>query len=356
MKRESRAILVIADFPPPVQGISLVSLWVASFIKEKNKKTVVINTSAKLGSAYAIRRILKFCSALFQILKMRGDCTAYVALSHGSTLFFQLFLIYVCKLKRYRVIVHHHTFLPIRQPNLILNKICHGILRASVEHIFLSKLMQDEYQKVWHPREKTWVVTNHQVAWLRTQEIGRYEKAPGTNLCYSGRMSEEKGFWNAAKLARIVLTEFPEMTVTFLGPAANSDITNELIGLEHKFINRFKHVSSYQEQALTQTLQLSTFFIFPSQYANEASPLVVLEAQSLGNICLTSNVGTLATDVLPPGRAVPLDDWQEKTIELLMEFRINSLRIQESSKQIERISRELAAMALQQLEAVFIPW
>ena len=354
MKKETRAILVIADFPPPIQGISLVSLWVASFIKEKGKKSVIINTSANQSSNYAVRRIFKFLSALFRILKMRGDCIAYVALSHGHTLYLQVFLICVCKIKRYRVIVHHHTFLPIRQPNLILNKICHGFLRANVEHIFLSKLMQDEYKSVWKPREKTWVVTNHQVASNRMQKSEGYDKVPGTNLCFSGRMSEEKGFWNAAELARTVLTEFPEMTVTFLGPAANSEIALELNGLELKFVNRFRHLSSYQEKVLAQALQLSSFYIFPSQYANEASPLVVLEAQALGNICMTSDVGTLTTDVLPPGHAVSLDEWQKMTIKLIMEYRNNSKGIEESSQQIEKQSIQLAARARKQLEAVFL--
>ena len=153
--------------------------------------------------------------------------------------------------------------------------------------------MKEQYLRTWSPTKKLWVVTNHQVALKRTNGVEETEKFPGRNITYSGRMSSEKGFWDAAAVSRKILSQDKHMSVTFLGPIMEIPISKEILNLKGDFGDRFEHISNYDEKVLRTKLNASSYFLFPSRYLNEASPLVVLEAQALGNICITSDLGSL---------------------------------------------------------------
>jgi glycosyltransferase involved in cell wall biosynthesis len=343
---------VIADLPPPIQGISLVSSWVIDFMKMKKQNLIIIDTTVKPGRIYVIRRFLKFITVFMEIYRAQKNELVYMPISHGLTLFPQIILIGYFKLKCCRIVVHHHSFLPISQPKLLRNRICHSFLRQGVEHIFLSEFMRIEYSRTWKQKGVSWVVTNHQVALQRTNNRKSLAKIPGRMFCYAGRMTTEKGFWDSSSLTRLLLTTYNEMESVFLGPALELPIIEELANLQREFPNRFCHIDSYEETVLTEKLQASTFFIFPSRYLNEASPLVVMEAQSLGNICFTSQIGSLATDVLPPGESVKIDFWLERAFEMISLNMATLSRVAETSLRIERESGILALKSVNQLEAV----
>lgn len=354
MKHENPDYLAIADLPPPTLGISIVSSWVVQFLKDRNAQTDVINTSAKAGFFYAIRRLNRFIFALFKVFRCNSQTSIYIALSHGQSLYAQTVILTISKWKSNRVIVHHHTFLPINRPKMLQNRICHGLMRKRVEHIFLSEYMKEKYQKTWKPSGKCWVVTNHQIASLRTEsQTDKHKSALGNKLCFAGRLSKEKGFWDSESITRVLLTKYSDLTAIFLGPTSETDIFQAIEKLKKEFPLRFNHIGIYDEITLSQSLIDSTFFLFPSRYSNEASPLVVLEAQSLGNICITSDIGTLGTDVLSPGSAVDIELWHKKVLEIIEENSSDQSNARLVSEKIREKSASLALLCDKQMKEVF---
>ena len=354
MRRGNEDFLVIADLPPPMQGISIVSSWVVQFLKSRSAQTVVVDTSAKAGYFYPFRRSFRFIVALIEVNRSRSKTSVYIALSHGQSLYAQIVIISLCKWKKKRVIVHHHTFLPINYPGMFQNRICHGFMRTRVEHIYLSEYMKKKYQNVWKPSGRCWVVTNHQVASLRTESQRRKNKPViGKKLCFAGRLSREKGFWDCESLTRTLLADESEMTAIFLGPLSDRNVSDAIDKLKADFPERFEHIGSYDEITLSNSLQESTYFLFPSRYTNEASPLVVLEAQSLGNICITSDVGTLGTDVLLPGTAVDIETWHKKALEIIQQTTLDLSNTRLISERIREKSASLALECDTQLNEVF---
>jgi glycosyltransferase involved in cell wall biosynthesis len=227
-------------------------------------------------------------------------------------------------------------------------------MRKGVEHIFLSKYMKDKYQELWHPMGNCWVVTNHQIAALRTKsQIDGNNLKEGIKLCFAGRMSQEKGFWDCESVTRLLLTENLGIKAVFLGPVFDAEILEAIENLKQDFPLRFDHIGHYDETMLTRSLQDSSYFLFPSRYSNEASPLVVLEAQAIGNICITSNVGTLSTDVLSPGLAVDIKIWHKTVLEIVQQKRFNNLNLKLATDRIREKSNILALACDKQMKEVF---
>ncbi len=354
MTRDTPEYLAIIDLPPPIQGISLVSTWMVQYLKDKNVDVKVVNTSVKNGRCYPFRRFVRFIPATFEALKSNSQRSIYVALSHGKTLYAQAVIIAFCRMKRQRVIVHHHTFLPINSPKMLINWICHSLMRRGVEHIFLSDYMKRKYLQVWNPMGKCWVVTNHQIAWLRTEsQRENYKLNLGNKICFAGRMSEEKGFWDCESITRTLLRKDSDMNAVFLGPITDPVIFQALEKMKRDFPQRFDHIGPYDELTLSRNLQDSTYFLFPSRYSNEASPLVVLEAQALGNICITSDVGTLRTDVLSPGAALGMETWLAKAIEIIQRSKSDLSSTKLISETIKQKSSLLAENCTNQMKEVF---
>ena len=346
--------IFIADLPPPLQGNSIVSAWVAEYLRDNFEFVLEINTSTELGVSYFLRRLSRFVAAGIKVINSNCGSTVYLALSHGKTLYAQAMIVALCKWKKQRVIVHHHSFLPINKPNLLHNTICHRYLSREAEHVFLSKYMRDKYQHVWKPVGKCWVVTNHRVASIRTSSQEPKEQVKlGKNICFAGKMSAEKGFWECEYLTRVLLKQKVEMSAIFLGPSAEPKILQTIKKLARDFPNRFEYVEQYDELTLSRTLTETTFFLFPSQYMNEASPLVVLEAQALGNICITSDAGSLTTDVLPPGRAIAINEWRKSAFEIIERFSADLPQAKFVSEKIRTQSAEIALESDFQIRELF---
>jgi glycosyltransferase involved in cell wall biosynthesis len=345
--------VAIADLPPPIQGISVVSAWVIQTLRLSGAVVEVRNTSVTQGNNYRSRRILKFLVSYIAVIVSKPNSTVYIALSHGFTLYAQIVIALTCRIKKQRVLVHHHTFLPINDPSILLNRLCHGLIRNFAEHIFLSSLMESAYKEAWNPKGQTWVISNHQVAYLRTRNKFEINRKLGARLCYSGRLSSEKGFWDVVAVTRKMLSSDFGMSASFLGPAGDSHIAEELTNLKKQFSDRFHHIDSYDEHTLTIELQKSTYFLFPSRYSNEASPLVVLEAQALGNICVTTDVGSLCADVIAPGNAFNIRDWPTCASDLIANLNLDLSALAQQSTLISGTSASLSEKCTKQLKEAF---
>jgi glycosyltransferase involved in cell wall biosynthesis len=166
-------------------------------------------------------------------------------------------------------------------------------------------------------------------------------------------MSEEKGFWDCVSITRTLLTKDWKMNAIFLGPITDPVIFQATEKLKRDFRNRFEHIGPYDSVTLSKNLQDSTYFLFPSRYSNEASPLVVLEAQALGNVCITSDVGTLHTDVLPPGAAVGMETWLAKALEVIQQNKSDLPTTKLISETIKQKSALLAVDCTNQMKEVF---
>jgi glycosyltransferase involved in cell wall biosynthesis len=317
MEPTEKTIVVLADMPPPVQGISLVTEWVVKNLQTKDYSVKVLDTAVKRSRHYYFLRVSAFLRAGRQVLSIQSGDILYVPLSHGFTLYFQTLIILLARRRNFRVLAHHHTYLPINRPKNIRHLICHGLLALSAEHIFLSEKMKVEYADIWQPRNRLWVITNNGVAVTRMVHSGTPPVSDRRiGLIFAGKVSREKGFFHILDISRELLSLHKSTTLTILGPSGDKTILHELTRLSIDFPEQFTYFGAYTEIELLKELGSSMLFLFPSEYKNEASPLVVLEAQALGNICITTEIGSLPSEVLKPGVSVRIEEWANSVREL----------------------------------------
>jgi glycosyltransferase involved in cell wall biosynthesis len=313
-KHQNIQILVIADLSPPIQGISIVTEWVLNQLAALNFRLYVINTTVNTKYFYKLRRTHKFLETFFTLMRSKSYNILYIPLSHGESLLFQSLFVLIGKLQKKTTIVHHHSYLPINSSSNFLHRISHGMILQNAEHIFLSEKMKNDYFEVWGRTDaKYWVISNHDVAKSRINSDFEYsQENSSVNFIHFGNLSQEKGFHEVVEACEPYLRCNPNYHFRILGGTRENKIMNSIQRLKKKYPNQFTHSDLYTADQLSRNLTESDILLFPSQYKNEASPLVILEAQSLGVLVAATDIGTINTEVLQPGFSVKVSNFQDE--------------------------------------------
>jgi glycosyltransferase involved in cell wall biosynthesis len=204
-----------------------------------------------------------------------------------------------------------------------LHKLSHGTLLRKAEHVFLSEKMKNDYIGVWgETNSKYWVISNHDVAKSRlNSENQKSREENSLTFIHFGNLSLEKGFFEVVKACEPHLKSDPKSQFKLLGSTINIRIIDAIEGLKSKYPNQFSYSDQYSAELLCRNLSDSDILLFPSHYKNEASPLVILEAQTMGVLVAATDIGTINTEVIHPGFSVQMANYQyelDKLVENLL--------------------------------------
>jgi len=315
-------VLIIADFQQ-VNGLTTVTKWVEKTINLTNPQISKIDTAVAEGrKSYVFLRLISYLKPLIRVLFIDHKTIIYMPLHHGLTLIAQALIVRIATRRKIRVILHHHSFLPISQPKTITNFFSHGFIFKKCEHIFLTDKMKIEYLAVWGKPKKSWIVYNEAAAYDRLENFQPVNDKNRNKviLSHASNLTVEKGSLFTLELFNQMLRKFENVNCVLLGPTKNEAISDRIQKLILDFPGRFSYSTFYDTTMLIEELNKSDIFIFPSTYVNEASPLVVLEAQFLGNVVLANDIGAISEIVLSPGKTVSLHQFQNSLEELINQF------------------------------------
>jgi len=347
-------LIAIADLAPPIQGISIVTDWILEQLSAFDFQFRVFNTTVKKSNFYKVKRTYKFFTTFFKLLCTKNFSVLYIPLSHGESLLFQSIFVYLGNLKKKRIIVHHHSYLPIKSPSGILHKISHGNLLRRAEHIFLSDKMKTDYLHVWGEANKNyWVITNHDVARSRlNSENRKSHQKKSLTFIHFGNLSLEKGFFDAVGACEPYLRFDPKSQFKILGGTTNLKIINTIEGLKHKYPNQFSYTYQYDAEVLRRNLSDSDILLFPSHYKNEASPIVILEAQTMGVFVAATDIGTISTEVMHPSFSVQIANYQDELHKLVQFLSAPDIRNQLQRDVMNEMTR-LSLKAQNEMKEIF---
>ena len=354
LEKQRVHLIAIADLAPPIQGISIVTHWILEQLSSFDFKIRVINTTVNKNIFYKIKRTYKFLVTFFKLLFTKNFSILYIPLGHGESLLFQIMFVYLGYLKKKRVIVHHHSYLPITSPSGILHKVSHGNLLRKAEHIFLSDKMMTDYLHVWGKADKNyWVITNHDVARSRLISKNRkFHQENSLTFIHFGNLSLEKGFFDAVEACEPYLRFDPKSQFKILGGTTNIEILNTIEGLKRKYPNQFTYSDQYTAELLQRNLSDSDILLFPSRYKNEASPIVILEAQTKGLFVAATDIGTISTEVMHPGFSVQIANYQDELHKLVQFLLLPDIRNPLQRDIIDKMFR-LSLKAQNEVKEVF---
>jgi glycosyltransferase involved in cell wall biosynthesis len=354
MPKQKVYLIAIADLAPPIQGISIVTDWILKRLNEFDFQIRVVNTTVNKTNFYSIKRAYKFFVTFFKLLCTKNFSVLYIPLSHGESLLFQTMFVCLGYLKKKRIIVHHHSYLPITSPSGILHRVSHGNLLRKAEHIFLSDKMKKDYIHAWGEANKSyWVITNHDVARSRLISKNHKHLQDSLTFIHFGNLSIEKGFFDAVGACEPYLRFDPKSQFKILGGTTNIKIINTIEELKRKYPNQFTYSAQYTAELLQRNLSDSDILLFPSHYKNEASPIVILEAQTMGVFVASTDVGTISTEVMHPGFSVQISNYQNELHRLVQYLLLPDIRNQLQRDIMNEMIR-LSLKAQNEVKEVFV--
>jgi glycosyltransferase involved in cell wall biosynthesis len=287
----TRCVSFVGPLPPPVNGFSSVCGMMLDRLRTR-MPVEVFNRAPRLrarafGALEQIARPVKY----FGMCLARRDSVCYLALSGGRGQFFDLFYVLISKLFRRPIFVHHHSFVYINSPSW-LNR-CFFALVRNEAHIVLSPNMGETLARVYRLSPAVIrVVSNAAFYDSDDDPRGPGEDAAPLQLGFLSNITFEKGIVEffgildrlnqrgveyRARIAGPVAPEARQAFDRLLGAARDVEYLGPLYGAEKEQFYRHLDV-----------------FLFPTNYANEAEPLVIYEALRQGVHVMACDRGAIA--------------------------------------------------------------
>jgi len=295
-------IAFVAPLPPPVHGFSNICAAMLNLLRARAAVNVFDRSPhAAGGLAARIRRSANPARFLIWCIRNK-DARLYLGLSGGWGQIIDGPYVLIARMLGRRIFVHHHSFAYINAPSA-LNRWLFAFLREQT-HVVLSRRMGAELARIYRLNpSKLKVVSN--AAFYAAIPANSPPRAAGEapiRLGYLSAVSVEKGIveffgvldelrrLGIAHVAKIAGPVDPAAQHRFdelLAGASNVEYTGPIYGSEKERFYRDVDV-----------------FLFPSDYANEAEPLVVIEAMRSGAYVIACERGAIAEMLANGGGAV----------------------------------------------------
>jgi glycosyltransferase involved in cell wall biosynthesis len=296
MSRAPR-LLFAGPMPPPVHGASLITKRYAELLQAGADVRIFDTTARSSGLNYALnwaRTHLRVVSQI--ILAPRGSYDAiYMSLAGGHGLWFQLPVTVAARLKKLRMVVHHHSFQYVNRKARSMRLIC-LMLREQDRQIFLSQSMASRFLTLYATTACTSIVSNANFIDV-TAPAEKVRTECGRRYAHISNLSREKGTTLVLEAFSAHIRRHRMDTLTVVGPCADEHILSRLQSSE--FGDQLRYLGALDTDAVYEVLSTSDVLVFPSMYVNEAEPLVVLEALAHGLPVIATGRGCVQ-DLLPP--------------------------------------------------------
>lgn len=289
-------ILVIGPIPPPVHGYSVVTAFIVAKLGEAARVAVVNIAPDGLvrNGRYHLQRVARAARALWQVMRKRRTCSRiYLAIAGGAGVFYDLPVALAARLLGYKIYLHHHSFSYINRRNrwtaLLL-----AITGSGTTHICLSAGMARRLSGLYPQARRTVVLSNAALVPPRAQRAAR--NGP-VRLGFLSNLIPEKGVDTAIEVASELRDRGRDVVLAVAGPTLDKETESLLAETQRKLGPAFVYHGAVYGAEKAAFLDSLDVLLFPTRYANEAQPLVVLEALAAGVPVLATNRGAIAEDV-----------------------------------------------------------
>jgi glycosyltransferase involved in cell wall biosynthesis len=286
-----KQLAFIAPLPPPVHGFSNICGAMLDLLKARANVSVFNRAPRIRGGAFARLRPLSNLVNYYGWCVRSTNADLYLGLSGGLGQIVDWPYIIIGRAFRRRVFIHHHSFAYINSPTL-LSRCLFSSLREEM-HIVLSQRMRSELVRIYglNP-SKVRVVSNAAFYAVGTDDRGPGGPGLPIHLGYLSAVSFEKGI--AEFFA--VLAELRRAGIPY-----RADIAGPLAaGMQAEFdrllaaSSDVSYVGPIYGDAKDEFYRNLDVLLFPTDYANEAEPLVIHEALRSGVHVIACERGSIA--------------------------------------------------------------
>jgi glycosyltransferase involved in cell wall biosynthesis len=340
-------VVAIGPLPPPVHGYSLIT---ARMIEGLQRVVTVEafdlspGTMAR-GWRYHGARARRACRALWRLTRAPAQGrTLYLAIAGGVGVLYDIGFAVAARWRGYRVVIHHHAFSYLTRRSLWTAALV-AIAGAEALHVCLCSTMARRLGEKY-PRVQQKIVLSN-VAFVPPQEAASLPSArAGIRLGFLSNLIPEKGFDTAIEVITALRERRVAATLVLAGPALDRATEHLLDEVKVRLGDALDYRGAVHGAAKTAFFADIDVFLFPTRYANEAQPLVVLEALAFGIPVIASARGCIAEDVNGVGIVVPPhNDFVATAVSAISDWVANPsrLRLLSATAREEAAARHRAA-------------
>lgn len=283
----TRRVAFVGPLPPPVHGFSNVCAHVLELVAAESAVRIFDRTPRANNVVLSrIAQLLQPIRYIAWCLK-GGKASLYLALSGGHGQFFDWPYVIIAKVFRSRIFIHHHSFAYLNSPSFF-NRVFFSLVRKET-HIVLSGGMGSALSKTYGLDSTCVKVVSNAAFYAPIKASAKSEGNSRSPIClgFLSNVTFEKGFVEFFE----VLSQLKKRGVAYkamiAGPV-NPDASarfSELMASSSDTV----YLGPIYGDAKDRFYDQLDLFLFPTQYANEAEPLVIHEA-------LRSSVQVIACD------------------------------------------------------------
>lgn len=317
--RPRGGILVIGPVPPPYHGASVVQAAVVEWLRLQGEQTMVVDTSGsgRSGLMFHAYRARQHVVAAMKLLgKGSRRLAVYITGAGGAGLWYQLAIILVAHAHRRRIVFHHHSYAYLNKKRTVMTLIVR-VGGKSTTHVALSTSMADALRAVYPDAQTVEVCSNAAIIGPR-HEVPLSD-ADELRIGHLSNLSSQKGLDRVLRCHAAAVDAGYQVHLHLAGPPADivatASLKAALAGPYSKYITYYGNLERHQ---IADFFSVVDVFLFPSQYVNEAEPLVVLEALQARVPVLASQVGCLTEALrLSPWPAIQVSSFEKAFMEAL---------------------------------------
>ena len=283
-------------------------------------------------------RIQKHLSLLAFVAKIprngKSNDSIYFVVDSRLGLLGSCLLVVFARLRGFRLVAHHHVWSYVRN-STFLARVFFFLAGRDTVHITLCETMEHSIRSCYPRAARVVVVNNLDLLSVeQSEEVVQTSKVSQLgkgrlNLGMLGNLTLDKGVAKAVEVVSVLADRGHSVSLHLAGPlsAEVAELLSESRG--RLDVNAIGPIFGPDKEAFLADLDL---LLFPSEYINEADPLVVWEALLAGTPVVSTDVGCLAGE-RPGLLSLNRNEFTDRAVELCID-----------QKQLEELTTNASAM------------
>ena len=201
----------------------------------------------------------------------------YISLSGGWGQIYELIIIAISKIFKIKIYIHHHSFAYLNRKKQ-LTKYILNISQKNAIHIVLCERME-RLLKNYNSNIKTHIISN--TAFLPNQEFCKeLLSKKQLTIGFLSNISFDKGIRDYIEVMKFLSTKLHIIGI-IAGPYTDK-ISKTYLEDNLKLLNNIDYIGRINNEQKKNFFEQTDILLFPTNYSNEAEPLVIHEAMSFG--------------------------------------------------------------------------
>lgn len=304
-------VVVLGPLPPPLHGMSLVTQQMAARLQGS---ATVIDVSP--GAVYdrvrwrgRARKLVRLGCAWARLpgLRCHGHRWLYLPLDSRAGLWLNLATAALGRALGFRLLLHHHVteYLRRRHPALAL---IDRMIGAGGVHLFSCERFIAAFRHLYGAQGMAWPLSN--AAFLAAPAADSAAPPPlrPLTLGHLSNLSRQKGLHDVLDAFTALRRQRLDVRLVLAGPCHDAGDRARIAAVAAAHGTAFEARGAVAGAAKQQFYADIDVFLFPTRYALESEPLVVLEALQAGRPviafaegCIAELIGDDGGAAVPPG-------------------------------------------------------